>query len=80
MSKSAPGNPSALLDHIIDQNSLKNDAALSRYLGIAPPVVSKMRHGTLSFGAVHIIRLHELTGWSIAQIKAYLPQAQKVAA
>ena len=62
----------AILDKMIDRLDLKNDAALSRVLKLAPPIVSKLRHGRLPFGAAHQIRAHEVTGWSIAEIKAIL--------
>lgn len=62
----------ALLDKMIDRLDLKNDAALSRVLQLAPPVISKLRHGRLPFGAAHQIRAHEVTGWSIAEIKEIL--------
>jgi hypothetical protein len=40
----------ALIDVLIKTMSLKNDAALSRVLEVAPPVISKIRHGRLEFG------------------------------
>jgi len=67
------GTPNEILDYIIDKIGLKNDAALSRYLEVAPPVISKMRHNRLPFGAQYIVRLHEKTDWPIRTIKAYLP-------
>jgi len=73
------GTANELLDLIIEKGALKNDAALSRFLQVSPPVISKMRHGRLQFGAVHIIRLHELTDWAIALIKSYLPREEEKA-
>ena len=61
-----------VLDRLIDKLELKNDAALSKAMKISPPVVSKFRHGHLPFGAVYIIMAHELTGWSIREIKDWL--------
>lgn len=68
----------ALLDHILSTQGLKNDAALSRWFGVPPPVISKLRSGRLPFGAFYILRLHELTNWSIKDIKSRLPD-QKAA-
>ena len=55
MSKIVPAtatyNPDRLLDAIIVKLHLKNDAALSRALEVAPPVISKIRHRTLPIGA-----------------------------
>lgn len=62
-------NVSNLLDHIITNKHLKNDAALSRALNVAPPVVSKLRHGKLPLGASHIIRIHEEFDIPIREIK-----------
>jgi len=75
--KNTSGSANELLDHIIGKMGLKNDAALSRFLEVAPPVVSKMRNINLPFGAAHIVRLHEKTDWPIAYIKQYLPQEKK---
>jgi len=58
-----------LLDHLIELGSLKNDAALCRVLQVAPPVISKLRHGTLPLGASLIIRAHEAFEISISDIK-----------
>lgn len=66
-----------MLDSMIVALELKNDAALARTMDVAPPIVSKLRAGVLPFGPVYIIRCHELTGWSIAEIKAQLPIAEK---
>ena len=37
-------DPNRLLDTLIRHLNLKNDAALSRALEVAPPVISKIRH------------------------------------
>lgn len=58
-----------LLDTIITEGHLKNDAALSRLLNLAPPVISKIRHGKLNVSGDTIIRIHEEVGMSIARIK-----------
>lgn len=62
-------NPSRLLDAIIEIKSLKNDAALSRLLEVAPPVISKIRHGKLPVGAALLIRMHETTDISIRDLR-----------
>lgn len=63
----------ALIERIKVRMRLKNDAAVARYMEVAPAVVCKWHSGHLSFGAAHIIRLHEKTGWPVADIKAMLP-------
>lgn len=63
--------PSAnnLLNALIQRMCLKNDAALARALFIAPPVLSKIRHGRLDVGATLLIRMHEVSGLSIRNLK-----------
>ena len=78
--KNRPANwrlpPHALLDHIVEKFQLKNDAALSRFLEVAPPVLSKVRSGRLNLGGMMIVRIHEKTSMSIADIKALLPKSE----
>ena len=40
-------NCNNVFDTVIKRFELKNDAALARQLGVAPPVISKCRKGTL---------------------------------
>jgi hypothetical protein len=63
-------DPDRFLDAIIKHMRLKNDAALSRALDVAPPVVSKLRHRAIAIGATHLLRAHEATGMTIAELKA----------
>lgn len=72
MPNSIPAGAGKLLDAVIAKIGLKNDAALSRVLEVAPPVISKLRHGHLQVGANLLIRLHEESGMSIRELKAYL--------
>lgn len=61
-----------MLDRVSHLLQLKNDAALSRALDVAPPVVSKVRHGRLDIGDTLVIRIHELTGLTVREIKTAL--------
>lgn len=65
-------NPNYLLNAVLAHLKLKNDAALCRLLDINPPVISKIRHGKLSIGPLMLLRLHDKTGMSIAQLRALL--------
>lgn len=65
-------NPDRLLDTVINQLRLKNDAALCRALEIAPPVVSKIRHRRLPVGASLLIRLREVTGMNIGELRSLM--------
>jgi hypothetical protein len=65
-------NPDNLLGSIITRLNLKNDAALSRALEVAPPVISKIRHRRLPVGASLLIRMHEVTNLSIDELRALM--------
>ncbi len=58
-----------LLDMLLDKPGMKNDAALARALEVAPPVISKIRHGRLPIGASLLIRMHEVFDVSISELK-----------
>lgn len=58
-----------LFDHLIRVESLKNDAELARRLKVAPPVLSKIRHGRLPVGPTLIINIHETFGLPVATIR-----------
>lgn len=60
-------------NHFINQLAVrlraKNDAALCRMLGVEPPLVSKIRHKRLPIGAPLLIRVHEVTGLAITELR-----------
>jgi plasmid maintenance system antidote protein VapI len=62
-------DPNNLLGSLIQKMNLKNDAALSRALEVAPPVISKIRHRRLPVGASLLIRMHEVCGLSIKELR-----------
>lgn len=62
-------DPNRLLDALVEKLHLKNDAALCRRLEVAPPVISKIRHGRLPVGASMLIRMHEETGLTIRELR-----------
>ncbi|AMP01588.1 hypothetical protein CAter282_3805 [Collimonas arenae] len=65
-------DPNHLLDSLIDKLHLKNDAALSRSLEVAPPVISKIRHRRLPVGASLLIRMHEVSDLTIRELRALM--------
>ena len=65
-------DPNHLLDTLIKQVGLKNDAALSRALEVAPPVISKIRHYRLPVGASLLIRMHEVSDMTIRDLRALM--------
>ncbi|QGZ42610.1 hypothetical protein [Pseudoduganella flava] len=62
-------NPGRLLDALAERLGAKNDAALSRALEVAPPVLSKIRHGRLPVGATILLRMHEASGIGIRELR-----------
>jgi hypothetical protein len=62
-------NPNRLLDSLLESMQLKNDAALSRMLEVAPPVISKIRHYHLPVSASVLMRMHEVTNISISDLR-----------
>lgn len=65
-------NPNRLLDEVLSRLRLKNDAALSRALGVPPPTLSKLRHHRLPVAAWLIIQIHDVTRMSIDDIRNLL--------
>lgn len=68
--------PHKLLDSLIEEMGLKNDAELSRALGVPPPVVSQIRHRKLGVGATMLLRMHEESNVSIATLKELLKASE----
>ena len=62
-------DPNNLLESLIEKLNLKNDAALSRALEVAPPLISKIRHRHLPVGASLLIRMHEVSDLSIKDLR-----------
>lgn len=58
-----------LFDHLLSKFDLKNDAALARRLSFAPPVISKVRHGTLEVSPNTILVIHETLGVPVKEIR-----------
>jgi plasmid maintenance system antidote protein VapI len=65
-------SPGRLLDTLIARLQLKNDAELSRVLYIPPYLISKMRRGRVPVGASTLIRMNEITGLTIQELRNIL--------
>jgi len=65
-------DPNNLLESLIEKLNLKNDAALSRALEVAPPLISKIRHRRLPVGASLLIRMHEVSDLSIKDLRTLM--------
>lgn len=62
-------DPDNLLNTLIKQLQLKNDAALSRKLEVTPPIISNIRHRRFPINAPLLIRMHEVSGMSIRALR-----------
>jgi plasmid maintenance system antidote protein VapI len=65
-----PANVAHMLDVVLEQQNLKNDAALARALQVAPPIISKARNEIQPLGAALLVKLHEFTGKPTKELKA----------
>lgn len=76
MSKAAPTfDQNKLIDHLLEAYRLKNDAALSRLLDVAPPVISKIRHNRLPIGAAIKLRMMRRFGITLEKLDELAPEA-----
>lgn len=62
-------DPIGLIDFLVDELNLKNDAALCRYLGVNPPIISKIRTQVLPITGDTLIRMQDLTGIPIDTLR-----------
>lgn len=70
-------DPNRLLDAFIKKFALKNDVALARHLEVAPPVISKIRHRSSPIGASLLIRMHDISGLTIAELRDLMGDRRK---
>lgn len=70
----SPGSRHQAIDHLIHLKRLRNDADLSRYIGVTAPTVSKIRAGKLGVSPAILLRLHEKFGIPVAELRRLLDQ------
>ncbi|MFJ2990734.1 hypothetical protein ACIPF8_23000 [Collimonas sp. NPDC087041] len=70
-------DPNKLLDVLTHLLKLKSDAALAHALDTAPPVLSKIRHRRLPVGATLLIRMNEVSGLPIIELRALMGDHRK---
>ena len=61
-----------LLKTLQEELGCKNDAQLSKVLGITPGQISKLRHRVQPLSHLKMVRIAEATGWSIYKIREIL--------
>ena len=66
-----------VLDTIMAEFNLKNDAALAKFLNISPPAVSKIRTGYNKLGGDGILNIYDKTGWSVERIRDLIKQEEE---
>lgn len=71
-------NENTLFDIAAEKIGAKNDRRLAMAIGVDQPVISKIRHGRLDVGASLVIKLHEATGMTIKEIKAFVTRGAQV--
>lgn len=65
-------DPNRLLDALIARMRLKNDVALCRVLDVNPPLISKIRSRVLPVSAALLIRMHDVSGLSIFDLRTLM--------
>lgn len=78
VTKTYADNSGNLFNALIARPEIKNDAGLSRALGVAPPVISKIRHGALNVGASLILAIHETFDVPVAEIRRLIAGGEHV--
>jgi hypothetical protein len=64
--------PEVLLDYLIKEFRVKNDAHLAVRLDVAAPVISKIRHQQLPVGPTMLLRMHEESLLSVKELRALM--------
>jgi len=65
-----PGyNPNALIDGLVKQMNLKNDAALARILDVQAPILSKVRNLRAPVTSGLLLRMHEVTRTPVSTLR-----------
>lgn len=62
-------DPNKLIDAITARLELKNDAAVARALKVETPIIEKLRSNRLPLGGYLLMRLREVTGMSVTDLK-----------
>lgn len=67
--------PHPLLDTLLQENNLKNDAALCRALRIQPANLSKIRHGVIPVSDYLRVKVMRHFHWTINRLDTVVPPA-----
>lgn len=72
-----PYDPNRVLNYMLEKYSLRNDAALSRLLEVAPPIISKIRHRKIPIGASLLIRMSDISGTPTRDLRNIMGDRRK---
>jgi hypothetical protein len=61
-----------LFDTLLHDQGFRTDAELASAIGIEPHNLSRLRHGHRPVSDGMVLRIHELSGWAIRDIKGVL--------
>lgn len=61
--------PGVLLDYLKARFHIKNDATLAHRLLVPHPTVSKLRHRKLELSPALLLRMHEITGVAVEELR-----------
>ncbi len=61
------------MDHLINflrrEHNIRTDADLAKLLGVRPPAISKLRHGTSALTPAIILKIHETFDMPVKEIR-----------
>ncbi len=64
-----------LLDELIAKEGMRNDANIGRVFGIAPPQLSRIRHGHIEVSDTFRVAIMRRFKWSLKRIDELAPPA-----
>jgi len=71
-------DPNRLIDALIAKMNVRNDASLAREIGVPREVISKVRHGTRPIGSSLLLKMHEASDISIAELRQLMGDRRKL--
>ncbi|WP_230411642.1 hypothetical protein [Collimonas humicola] len=71
-------DPDRLIDAVAAKCNLKSDAALARAMGIPSSRIGTVRGRRASVSASLLIHMHDLSGWTIGELRAVLGDRRKI--
>lgn len=61
--------PERLLNHVAERLNVTYDQDLADELGLEPSTICNLRKRRTRLTAVHVLRIHEVTGWTVKRIR-----------